>query len=131
MSSSPVSTSSKSPAAVAGGSVAGLSRVSPAQARDQKIRAVLDEYEVTSPSLIQRLMPLPVGREEKRNFVRLLRLHGVSYADIKNLGELSTSLSTLRGWDRMKKPPSARPRTPRWTTRDVSCPPLPRVNTLY
>ncbi|KAJ9425665.1 hypothetical protein QL093DRAFT_2096359 [Fusarium oxysporum] len=119
MSSSPVSTSSKSPAAVAGGSVAGLSRVSPAQARDQKIRAVLDEYEVTSPSLIQRLMPLPVGREEKRNFVRLLRLHGVSYADIKNLGELSTSLSTLRGWDRMKKPPSARPRTPRWTTRDI------------
>ncbi|KAJ4167229.1 hypothetical protein NW765_009160 [Fusarium oxysporum] len=64
-------------------------------------------------------MPLPVGREEKRNFVRLLRLHGVSYADIKNLGELSTSLSTLRGWDRMKKPPSARPRTPRWTTRDI------------
>ncbi|EXA49082.1 hypothetical protein FOQG_08378 [Fusarium oxysporum f. sp. raphani 54005] len=119
MSSSPISTSSKSPAAVAGGSVAGLSRVSPAQARDQKIRAVLDEYEVTSPSLIQRLMPLPVGREEKRNFVRLLRLHGVSYADIKNLGELSTSLSTLRGWDRMKKPPSARPRTPRWTTRDI------------
>ncbi|KAG7419396.1 hypothetical protein Forpe1208_v003189 [Fusarium oxysporum f. sp. rapae] len=119
MSSSPVSAGSKSPAAVAAGSVAGLSRVSSAQARDQKIRKVLDEYQVTSPSLIQRLMPLPVGREEKRNFVRLLRLHGVSYADIKNLGELSTSLSTLRGWDRMKKPPSARPRTPRWTTRDI------------
>ncbi|KAI1037054.1 hypothetical protein LB503_008895 [Fusarium chuoi] len=64
-------------------------------------------------------MPLPVGREEKRSFVRLLRLHGVSYADIKTLGELSTSLSTLRGWDRMKKPPSDRPRIPRWTIEDL------------
>ncbi|KAF5679258.1 hypothetical protein FDENT_8771 [Fusarium denticulatum] len=109
----------KSPAAVVGGSVGGLSRVLPAQARAQKIRAVLDEYEITSPALIQRLMPLPVSREEKRAFVRLLRLHDVSYADIKNLGELSTSLSTLRGWDRMKKPASDRPRTPRWTARDV------------
>ncbi|KAF5613868.1 uncharacterized protein FSUBG_480 [Fusarium subglutinans] len=109
----------KSPDAVVGGSVGGLSRVLPAQTRAQKIRAVLDEYEITSPSLIQRLMPVPVAREEKRSFVRLLRLHGVSYADIKNLGELSTSLSTLRGWDRMKKPPSDRPRTPRWTAKDV------------
>ncbi|KAG5753908.1 hypothetical protein H9Q70_003482 [Fusarium xylarioides] len=108
----------KSPAAV-GVSVGGLSRVLPAQTRAQKIRAVLDEYEITTPALIQRLMPLPVGREEKRAFVRLLRLHGVSYADIKNIGELSTSLSTLRGWDRMKKPASDRPRTPRWTARDV------------
>ncbi|KAF5640602.1 hypothetical protein F52700_3753 [Fusarium sp. NRRL 52700] len=109
----------KSPAAEVGGSVGGLSRVLPAQTRAQKIRAVLDEYEIASPSLIQRLMPLPVGREEKRTFVRLLRLHGVSYADIKNLGELSTSLSTLRGWDRLKKPASDRPRTPRWTARDA------------
>ncbi|KAF5245499.1 hypothetical protein FANTH_7332 [Fusarium anthophilum] len=114
-----VGASQKSPAAEVGGSAGGLSRVLPAQTRAQKIRAVLDEYEITSPSLIQRLMPLPVGREEKRSFVRLLRLHGVSYADIKNLGELSTSLSTLRGWDRMKKPPSDRPRTPRWTAEDV------------
>ncbi|PNP82355.1 hypothetical protein FNYG_04544 [Fusarium nygamai] len=95
----------KSPAAVVGGSLGGLSRVLPAQARAQKIRAVLDEYEITSPALIQRLMPLPVSREEKRAFVRLLRLHDVSYADIKNLGELSTSLSTLRGWDRIRSPP--------------------------
>ncbi|KAF5695408.1 hypothetical protein FGLOB1_14034 [Fusarium globosum] len=109
----------ESPAAVLGGSVGGPSRVLPAQTRAQKIRAVLDEYEITSPALIQRLMPLPVGREEKRSFVRLLRLHGVSYADIKNLGELSTSLSTLRGWDRMKKPPSDRPRIPRWKVNDV------------
>ncbi|QGI62568.1 hypothetical protein CEK26_006530 [Fusarium fujikuroi] len=109
----------ESPAAVLGGSVGGPSRVLPAQTRAQKIRAVLDEYEITSPALIQRLIPLPVGREEKRSFVRLLRLHGVSYADIKNLGELSTSLSTLRGWDRMKKPPSDRPRIPRWNVNDV------------
>ncbi|KAF5611538.1 uncharacterized protein FTJAE_14184 [Fusarium tjaetaba] len=109
----------KSPAAVVGGSLGGLSRVLPAQARAQKILEVLAEYEITSPALIQRLMPLPVSREEKRAFVRLLRLHDVSYADIKNLGELSTSLSTLRGWDRMKKPASDRPRTPRWTARDV------------
>lgn len=102
----------------------GPSRVLQAQTRAQKIRAVLDEYEITSPALIQRLMSLPVGREEKRSFVRLLRLHGVSYADIKNLGELSTSLSTLRGWDRMKKPPSDRPRIPRWKVKDVSCLPL-------
>ncbi|EWG44472.1 hypothetical protein FVEG_05518 [Fusarium verticillioides 7600] len=128
MSSSPVSSSRKSPAAGAaqkspaaevGGSLGGLSRVLPAQARAQKILEVLAEYEITSPALIQRLMPLPVSREEKRAFVRLLRLHDVSYADIKNLGELSTSLSTLRGWDRMKKPAADRPRTPRWTTRDV------------
>ncbi|KAI1027307.1 hypothetical protein LB504_007862 [Fusarium proliferatum] len=109
----------ESPAAVLGGSVGGPSRVLPAQTRAQKIRAVLDEYEITSPALIQRLMPLPVGREEKRSFVRLLRLHGVSYTDIKTLGELSTSLSTLRGWDRMKKPPSDRPRIPRWNVNDV------------
>ncbi|KAF5567229.1 hypothetical protein FNAPI_821 [Fusarium napiforme] len=109
----------KSPAAVVGGSLGGLSRVLPSQARAEKILEVLAEYEITSPALIQRLMPLPVSREEKRAFVRLLRLHGVSYADIKNLGELSTSLSTLRGWDRMKKPASDRPRTPRWTARDV------------
>ncbi|KAF5569090.1 hypothetical protein FPANT_13981 [Fusarium pseudoanthophilum] len=109
----------KSPAAVVGGSLGGLSRVLPAQARAQKILEVLAEYEITSPALIQRLMPLPVSREEKRAFVRLLRLHGVSYADIKNIGELSTSLSTLRGWDRMKKPAADRPRTPRWTARDV------------
>ncbi|KAG4260685.1 hypothetical protein FPRO04_04309 [Fusarium proliferatum] len=129
MSCSPVSAHGKSPAAVGavrespaavlGGSVGGPSRVLPAQTRAQKIRAVLDEYEITSPALIQRLMSLPVGREEKRSFVRLLRLHGVSYADIKNLGELSTSLSTLRGWDRMKKPPSDRPRIPRWKVKDV------------
>ncbi|SCV25437.1 uncharacterized protein FFB14_00330 [Fusarium fujikuroi] len=129
MSCSPVSAHGKSPAAVGvarespaavlGGSVGGPSRVLPAQTRTQKIRAVLDEYEITSPALIQRLIPLPVGREEKRSFVRLLRLHGVSYADIKNLGELSTSLSTLRGWDRMKKPPSDRPRIPRWNVNDV------------
>ncbi|SCN78931.1 uncharacterized protein FFB20_14016 [Fusarium fujikuroi] len=129
MSCSPVSAHGKSPAAVGvarespaavlGGSVGGPSRVLPAQTRAQKIRAVLDEYEITSPALIQRLIPLPVGREEKRSFVRLLRLHGVSYADIKNLGELSTSLSTLRGWDRMKKPPSDRPRIPRWNVNDV------------
>ncbi|RBQ68258.1 hypothetical protein FVER14953_05518 [Fusarium verticillioides] len=128
MSSSPVSSSRKSPAAGAaqkspaaevGDSLGGLSRVLPAQARAQKILEVLAEYEITSPALIQRLMPLPVSREEKRAFVRLLRLHDVSYADIKNLGELSTSLSTLRGWDRMKKPAADRPRTPRWTTRDV------------
>ncbi|RBA17800.1 hypothetical protein FPRO05_11515 [Fusarium proliferatum] len=119
MSCSPVSAHGRSPAAVLGGSVGGPSRVLPAQTRAQKIRAVLDEYEITSPALIQRLMSLPVGREEKRSFVRLLRLHGVSYADIKNLGELSTSLSTLRGWDRMKKPPSDRPRIPRWKVKDV------------
>ncbi|KAF5971625.1 hypothetical protein FCOIX_9785 [Fusarium coicis] len=109
----------KSPAAEVGGSLGGLSRVLPAQARAQKILEVLAEYEITSPALIQRLMPLPVSREEKRAFVRLLRLQNVSYADIKNLGELSTSLSTLRGWDRMKKPAAHRPRTPRWTTKDV------------
>ncbi|KAF9774344.1 hypothetical protein IL306_007645 [Fusarium sp. DS 682] len=116
-----VAAASKPTASVAGSSVlASRSEVSHARARYQRICAVLNDYEGIPDDLIRRLMRPPKRREEQRRLVWKLRKCKVSYAHIKELVELDTSLSTLRGWYRHEeKAARDRPRAPVWKDQDI------------
>ncbi|KAF4456405.1 hypothetical protein F53441_1475 [Fusarium austroafricanum] len=97
------------------------SRVEEMSARLPLIFKLLENYpNIPAHPIPEEILNKPKDLVQQRSLVMYLRKYEVSYEEIRAIGALTVADSTMRYWSRTSKPKSARPRRPKWKTKDVA-----------